>query len=321
MNYCIYKLEFLAPLHTGHGDGAVSLTNAAMTLRADTVFSAVCNEAGRLFGSDTVNRVIGLCSEGRLLFSDTFPYCGDVLYIPKPIFRLDDGVEFDVENRKSIKSVEWLPASEKSLDLFYKYIHSGKMFDTEGFCKSFARSVIHTKASLRNDTENAMPYRVAMYEFFDECGLYGIFGYEDESDGDLIKRIFSAMSYSGIGGFVSSGCGRFSFVTVSEKNACAKFIMDRLAAASDKYMLLTSSLPREDELESALGGSYYSVIRRGGFSFSAQAAASVKKKTQYFLASGSVLCSRFAGDVYKVGENGKHSVYRYSKPMFMEVKL
>ncbi|MBQ3692606.1 MAG: type III-A CRISPR-associated RAMP protein Csm4, partial [Clostridia bacterium] len=43
--------------------------------------------------------------------------------------------------------------------------------------------------------------------------------------------------------------------------------------------------------------------------------------TQYFLGSGSVVRRKFEGDVYEVGENGTHTVYRYSKPIFMEVKL
>ena len=316
MNYCIYKLKFLAPLHTGQGDGSVALTNAAMTLHADTVFSAVCNEAG----SDTARKVIELCKKGRLLFSDTFPYCGDVLYIPKPIYPLDDGVKFDVENRKSIKAVEWLPASEKSVKAFSEYI-SGKMFDTKAWDKTFAKRTIQTKASIRSGKENAMPYRLGVYEFEDNCGLYGIIGYEDEADRELICKIFSVMSYSGIGGFVSSGCGRFDFELENENNDYAKFLLSRLNSSSEKYMLLTSSLPKEDELESTLDGGYYSVLRRGGFSFSPNAAAMVKKKTQYFLGSGSVVRSKFEGDVYEVGENGTHTIYRYSKPIFMEVKL
>ena len=314
-------MNFLAPLHTGHGDGAVTLTNAAMPLKADTVFSAVCNEAGRVFGESSVQRLIELCGDGKLLFSDTFPYCKDVLYIPKPVYRLDDGVEFDVENRKSIKSVEWLPASDESLKAFSEYIHTGKMFDTTSLCTSFADKVIHTKASLRNGTDDAKPYRVAMYEFKEHCGLYGIIGCEDESDLSLVKRIFSAMSFSGIGGFIGRGCGRFLFETVSDDNDCAKFIKSRLGTKADEYMLLTSALPKEDELKSTLNGAYYSVIRRGGFSFSAQTAPAVKKKTQYFLASGSVVRTAFEGDLYEVGENGKHAVYRYSKPMFMGVEL
>ena len=321
MNYCIYKLRFLAPLHTGQGDGSVTLTNTSMTLHADTVFSALCNEAGRTYGSNTTQKIIELCKNGKLLFSDTFPYLEDVLYIPKPNYPLDKGIKFDVENRKSIKSVTWLPASDESIKAFSHYIHSGTMFKIKGLKNSFADRTIYTKASIRNGTENAMPYRLGVYEFEDNCGLYGIIGYEDEADKELICKIFSVMSYSGIGGFVSSGCGRFSFELTDKDNPYAKFIIDSLSSVSDKYMLLTASLPKNSELENSLDGSFYSVIRRGGFSFSPNAEVMVKKKTQYFLNSGSVLRDKFEGDVYEVGENGSHIVYRYSKPIFMEVKL
>lgn len=321
MNYCIYKLNFLAPLHSGDGDGSVALTNAAMTLHADTLFSAICNEAARTFSSDTAQKIIYLCSSESLLFSDTFPYSEDVLYIPKPIYPLEDGAVFDVKNRKAVKSVSWLPAKEESMLAYSEYIQSGSMPGADDFKKEFAHRKIYTKASVRNGTENAMPYRLGVYEFNDNCGLYGIIGYENDSDKELICKVFSAMSYSGIGGAVSGGCGRFAFELEDENNACAKYLLSKLGTSSENYMLLTTSLPKENELESTLDGGYYSIVRRGGFSFSPHASAMVKKKTQYFLGAGSVVRRKFEGDVYEVGENGTHTVYRYSKPIFMEVKL
>ena len=71
------------------------------------------------------------------------------------------------------------------------------------------------------------------------------------------------------------GCGRFSFMLTDNDNAYAKFIIDSLSSVSDKYMLLTASLPKDSELENLLDGSFYSVIRRGGFSFSQNAEAMV----------------------------------------------
>ena len=71
------------------------------------------------------------------------------------------------------------------------------------------------------------------------------------------------------------GCGCFSFMLTDNDNAYAKFIIDSLSSVSDKYMLLTASLPKDSELENLLDGSFYSVIRRGGFSFSQNAEAMV----------------------------------------------
>ena len=85
-------------------------------------------------------------------------------------------------------------------------------------------------------------------------------------------------------------------------------------------MLLTSSLPKTEEMEKALTNAYYNLIRRGGFSFSPYA-DTFKKQTQYYLSSGSVLKNAFNGDIHTVGENGRHDIYRYSKPIFLGVEL
>ena len=85
MNYCLYKLHFTTPLHCGRGDGAVALTNTAMTLRADTLFSALCNEAALQIGENAVDELAAQCTEGKLLFSDTFPFHQEVLYLPVPL--------------------------------------------------------------------------------------------------------------------------------------------------------------------------------------------------------------------------------------------
>ena len=46
-----------------------------------------------------------------------------------------------------------------------------------------------------------------------------------------------------------------------------------------------------------------------------------KKKTQYFLAAGSLLPRRFEGDLYEVGPGGAHPVYRYGRPILLGVTL
>ena len=78
----------------------------------------------------------------------------------------------------------------------------------------------------------------------------------------------------------------------------------------------------EEELEQALEGATYQLVRRGGFVASdTYAETPQKKKTQYFFRSGSVFGHRFTGDLYSVGGFGEHPVYRYAKPMFLGVDL
>ena len=320
MNYCLYKLHFTTPLHCGRGDGAVSLTNTAMTLRADTIFSALCNEAALQIGETAVDELIALCSSGKLCFSDTFPFHKEVLYLPVPLFPLDENAEFDVKNRKAIKAVHWLPASDEYFRNFSGYIKSGNMFDIEGITKSFAVFRTDIKAFVNNGKEDTVPFEVGCCEFEENCGLYGMIGYESQEDADAVIELLKSIGISGIGGQVSRGFGKFVLQTITDENKYAAFIKENIGTDKNNYMLLTSSLPKPEEMENALDGAYYNIIRRGGFSWSPYA-NTLKKHTQYYLMSGSMLKHTFDGDVFIVGENEQHYIYRYAKPVFLGVNL
>ena len=315
MYYCIYKLNFTAPLHCGRGDGAVSLTNTSMTLHADTVFSALCNEAALMSSESTVSELITLCKNGKLLFSDTFPFCKDELYLPVPLCPLKDGVTFDVKNRKKIKAVKWLPACEEYFTAFSSYINNGNMFDCTDIITGFTKSRTDVKACIARDGTDTKPFEVSCAVFEENCGLYGIIGYENKEDIKSILKLLESVGISGIGGQTSRGFGKFTLQTAENK-----FITENINSEKNYYMLMTSSIPKEDEMEKALDDAYYNLIRRGGFSLSPYQ-NTFKKQTQYYLVSGSVLKNKFDGDVFKVGENGSHDIYRYSKPLFLGVDL
>ena len=321
MNYYVYKIKFLAPFHTGNGDGSASMLSTSMTLRADTIFSALCNEAARSFSIEEVLKIIDLCKDGKLLLSDTFPYCGDKLYLPKPIYPLSDNAVFDVENRKEIKSLSWLPCSKTGMEAFSEYIKTGYMQNASSMKTKFAVSSVYTKTTLSRNNDNTVPFRVSAYEFLKDCGLYGIIGCEDESDKELICRLFYLMSFGGIGGMTSRGYGRFSFELMTKRSEYTDYLLSKIGKKAENNLLLTTSLPEKDEINNVLDGAYYNIVRRGGFSFSPNTDIMVKKETGFFLSSGSVLKNTFKGNVYKVGRNGNHSIYRYSKPIFMEVTL
>ena len=84
-----------------------------------------------------------------------------------------------------------------------------------------------------------------------------------------MDRLLSALGMSGIGGKISSGYGSF---TVEERiDLCAPFdaqtewLHDALEKRDAKHqLLLTTSLPADDELEDALEGAQYQLVRRAG---------------------------------------------------------
>ena len=50
MNYFLLKLAFDTAVHFGGSDSAVGSQSSALTLRADTIFSALCHTALEVYG-------------------------------------------------------------------------------------------------------------------------------------------------------------------------------------------------------------------------------------------------------------------------------
>mgnify|MGYP000373360608 CR=1 FL=1 len=98
-------------------------------------------------------------------------------------------------------------------------------------------------------------------------------------------------------------------------------MLQALERSTSPYLLLTSSLPAEEEMDAALK------VPRSNWSGAAALlppngwTTPMKKQTQYFLAAGSVLQHPYQGKLYDVGTALPHPVYRYSKPLFMGVTL
>ena len=136
-------------------------------------------------------------------------------------------------------------------------------------------------------------------------------GLEEEFE-DVFLDLLDMLSFSGIGGKRSSGYGRFEVMKM------VPVPKERFATtSSDKgYMLLSTSLPKAEEMARALENAEYLVEKRSGFVQSQSFLAARKKSEQYFLKAGSRFMHPLEGDIYEVSVGGEHPVYRYGKAMF-----
>lgn len=309
MKYVIYKLRFTAPVHFGK----TALSNSECTLCSDTLFSALCSEA--VGGSqDKLDEVVNYVRNGVIKISDALPYFNDEYYLPKPyifIERLSDG---DSVSRKAYKTLKYVPLKDYESYLKGEYdVLSSPSINEIGV------SSVKISASIRNDDNETKPYEVGTFTFNVNCGLYIIVGCDNEVCEALMDDLMMLVSCSGLGGKRSSGYGRFTY----DKCVADAWLVNRLCDKSDSLMLLNTAFPKETELEEALVGAQYSLIRRGGFVASSNYADSwQRKKDMVMFKSGSVFCRSFFGDVYDVSTNvGKHPVYRYGKPFFMRIDV
>lgn len=303
MEYTIYKFTFLSGVHFGAG----TLESAQHAFCADTLYSALCTEAT---GLDCLKEFTEYAESDELAFSDAFPYMEPEYYLPKPIIYIENDNNGDSKQKKAYKKMSYVP-----LSAFDDYLKGSMSVKRTEDLENLGRSETRTLASVRGE-EETKPYRVGVYHFNEDCGLYVIVGYTEKKALELVEKLLTGLSYSGIGGKRNAGLGRFVF----DREEVPKELLERLQKPSPCAMTLASALPKDDELEAALDGASYLLIKRSGFVASAHYADEyLRKKDMYTFQAGSCFVHQFHGNVYDVSSGGAHPVYRYAKPMFMGV--
>lgn len=305
MNYKIYKMIFTQGVHFGDH----SLEKSEITFQADTLFSALCIEALKI---DKLDELLESVKENHLVFSDAFPYMGQEFFVPKPMKKIEQVVQSeDVTTRKKFKKLEYVQVS-----LLDQYLKGQYPIDKGSDIKELGVHALKTSASIRGN-EEAVPYRVGIYRFKEENGLYIVVGYDSQEILDLSDELFEMLSLSGIGGKKNSGLGHFDL----EIAELPKELNKRLNTKGE-VMTLSVSLPTDKEIEDILDDSRYLLVKRSGFVDSyTYSKEQRRKKDIYLFKSGSCFNKTYQGDVYDVSSGGNHSVYKYAKPLFMGVEV
>jgi CRISPR-associated protein Csm4 len=306
MEFILYKMHFKTGVHIGDG----GLSGSEYTLPSDTFFSALCHETVKQ-GLDIKEWVNAVRSK-ELVFSDGLPFIESRIYIPKPLKPVLAEKTSSPKFKKAFKKLKYIP-----VDKLDEYMAGDlKADDEEKTLSGLGVFETHEKNSIKTYTETE-PYQIGIYRFKRGNGIYFCVGYKKEKTIALFERLLQGLPFTGVGGKISSGYGKFE----TEK-ANVPFTMEkRLKSKNAKtYMTLSFCLPKENELESAMQNAYYLVGKRSGFVQSQNYAESfVKKKDMYLFRSGSCFSVQFEGDIYDVSSGGNHPVYRYGKPLFLEV--
>ena len=303
MEYLVYKLKFENGVHWGNG----SLDRSDYIFSADVLFSALYIEALKL---GLEKQFFEKTSEGEIVFSDAFPYLGEILTIPKPMLYIEQKEEEIDTDRKKFKNMKYIP-----IGWLEEWVN-GTLKDVDNPMDELGTHSQYTKAFVRR--EETQPYHVGVYRFAPENGVYIIVGYEKEEDIELLEELLESLSYAGIGGKKSSGLVRFEFKRTKRE---IEPLIRALNEKSGIQMLLSSALPGEEELESAMQNASYLLEKKSGFVASREYALEYRRKRDlYVFSAGSCFEHTFSGEIVDVSNGGNHPVYRYAKAMFMGVK-
>lgn len=305
-DYYLYKYDFLTDVHFGSG----SLDDSKINFCADTLFSALCIEAVRR-GTKELEQLVNSVKTGELLLSDSFPYIGRELFLPKPFIHVENSNNAgDSVIKKTYKKMEYIPA-----DLLDSFTRGEFPLERADDISRLGRHITRTRASVRRE-EDTLPYRVGIYRFNKNCGLYSIVACENDSSLAMFEDLLESLSLSGIGGKRSSGLGRFDV----HREKVTGVMGDRLNNNYQFYMTLSGSLPEENELPKVLKEAHYMLQKRSGFVASENYAEEyMRKRDLYVFQTGSCFSCRFDGTVQDVSSGGAHPVYRYAKPIMLGV--
>ena len=224
MNYFLFKLQFDTAVHFGGADSALSLYTSEETLRADTLFSALCHETLVQHGEEALEQLCAQVRQGKFLLSDTMPWYGETFYLPKPIAASESTEEVETTLRKKVKKLAWIPVLE--FDRYARSLHEGH-FTPDEQPESFGTHYEQTKAAvpMQGDT---MPYQVGLFRFAPDCGLYFICGFTEDGQDEDLEYLLDWLGATGIGGKVSSGYGKFHVVQ--------KFCLNTPSDAQTKWL-------------------------------------------------------------------------------------
>ncbi|MBQ7681184.1 MAG: type III-A CRISPR-associated RAMP protein Csm4 [Oscillibacter sp.] len=322
MNAYLYKLRFETAAHFGSPDSAMSLESSEEHFCADTLFSALCHTAAAMYGPEAASRLCAEVDAGEFLLSDSMPWKENTFFLPRPMLDSDARADINPQTRKALKKLAWLPVG--ALDDFAAFSQGAGDFTLSGIPKDFGDFAVTEHASIsRESGGDANPYAVSLFQFYGNCGLYFLALLKTPEQEARLSALIRGLGVTGIGGKTGAGYGKFSLLeTINLRRASdaqSAWLRGALSRSeSPRQLLLTTSLPRPEELASALDGARFQMVRRAGFTRPASPEArDTKKRVQYFLTSGSVLRRRFAGGLYPVGADDEDLVFRYGRPVFL----
>lgn len=311
MNYEMFKLCFETGIHIGQG----KLSDAESTIMADTLFSALCQEAVLLYGNKGIERLVSLVEREELLLSDAMPIHDNTFYIPKPMIRIEAGENSDSVLKKQFKKMKYI-----RFDNLEDYLN-GTMDPKEenNAMEDFGKTEIRTMASVL-ENQDATPFPVGVFQYGKGWGLYFILGYATQETRDFVEDLLMSLEMSGIGGKRSSGLGKFRLDYGSMPDDFLKRLNTGRKGISQ--MTLSVSMAEDSALETVLQEAQYSIVRRGGFVSSYTYSQSFRRKQDFYMfKAGSTFMTPYMGVLKDVSSGGNHAVYRYGKPLFLELTI
>ena len=304
------KLHFLTPLHLGRSQG--DLDKSELLYHSDSLKSAIFAIGVQMYpewqDADNFFHAFSV--------SSCFPYAGSELFLPKPLGVRD--IRFSkTEDDKAVKKQKKL--EYLSLSHFKDYLKSGteaytvdeNLITSDGafLCESagtfikkddkgnsteirFFKNEVQQRVQIPADDEKqSRPYYIDRVFFSENCGLYFLARFENDTIREQVMTVLALLGESGIGTDRTVGNGLFYFKSDED----IKDIQLNVTEKSDTWLCLGLYLPtREEHQATDFDHSYWKLLRRGGYIAGSghEAFRHLRKNQVNMFGEGSVLQSR-----------------------------
>jgi CRISPR-associated protein Csm4 len=346
--YGYYRIVPTGPLH--FGERGTGLEETASTLHSDSLFAAIVAAWRILDGPQAIQeRLQGFptpenpTSEPPFVLSSTFPYVGDVLFLPRPLVSMSrKGRQLSTRQWKQVRYVsigrmldiiqQRGPASRIERD---ELLQEGALWATKGECNRL-RDQFREKDLFNfrvwQSGDNAMVPRVtvdritsasAVYFcgrilFHEGCGLYCLVRYNRANYQSYVERALCFLADAGIGGRRNQGYGQFRLEPSPNESNTQPSLLWRITMPkpqeANAALLLSLYHPTLAEAQAGLlqTASYQLLFRRGWIGSPDDGGK--RRLSLCMLAEGAVLPNREQepiGDVVDLRPAGfPHPVYR-----------
>jgi len=285
--------------HFGEGH----LNESHPTFDASRLYSALFQEALKLHKEEAF---LILSQDPLFVLSDAFPYINGQPYLPKPIgypeYKENDSDDLKKvrQQAKKVKKINYIPISR-----FNDYLNQSASIDelVELQKQATANSYVTKKG---ND-----PYEVGITTY--NSSLYIL-----ASQSELFDLLIESLQHSGLGGKRTSGYGQFSVECLD----MPEDFKQHLSFDSDKVsMLLTTSIPKEEELVKSMTSAYYLIKKSSGFLYSETSKEQLRKQDLFKFNAGSTFQYSFKGSIVDVRPDAfPHPVWNFSKGLFYKIE-
>ncbi len=326
MEYTIFKLKNLSPLHIGTGKENYDFS--ASDLQSDTISAALAAMRVAKGKDKEVDKFLS-----SFAISSAFPFVGDRFYLPKPQGRIDVSVNGQEEQlyRKRLKKIQFIDSSiwnklmqGESIAVDDNQINNIFLDEKNinGNNGYLYKSQVNERVTVsRIDGQDAEPFFFDWKYFDSKAGLYCLVKASKEVTSEL-KELFEMLSEFGIGTDKNIGGGKFELEVQTLKLSDIK--------DANASILLSLYIPTEQEVSQLdLENSKYEITLRGGYMAGSNYDhfKHLRKKSVYMFKTGSLFntTNSLNGKLVDLrpewNDKDMHPVFRSGIPFVIPVKI